>query len=55
MSNPKLLRENGIHLTRAQGLRAYSLLQQPGPKKFQLFKTELVYKAQKFKVPRFTI
>ena len=32
-----------------------SLLQQPGPKKFKLFKIELIYKAKKFKVPLFTI
>ena len=32
-----------------------SLLQQPGPKKFKLFKIELIYKAEKFKVPPFTI
>ena len=33
----------------------YSLLQQPGPKKFKLSKIELIYKARKFKVPPFTI
>ena len=32
-----------------------SLLQQPGPQKFKLFKIELIYKAKKFKVPLFTI
>ena len=30
-----------------------SLLQQPGPKKFNLYKIELIYKAKKFKVPLF--
>ena len=33
----------------------FSLLQQPGPKKFKLSKIELIYKAKKFKVPPFTI
>ena len=33
----------------------YSLLQQPGPKKFKLSKIELIYKAKKFKVSPFTI
>ena len=33
----------------------YSLLQQSGPKKFKLFKIELIYKAKKFKVSPFTI
>ena len=33
----------------------YSLLQQPGPKKFKLSKIDLLYKAKKFKVPRCTI
>ena len=32
-----------------------SLLQQPGPKKFKLSKIKLIYKANKFKVPLFTI
>ena len=32
-----------------------SLLQQPGHKKFQLSKIELIYKAKKFKAPPFTI
>ena len=32
-----------------------SLLQQPGPKKFKLYKIELIYKAKKFKVPLFAI
>ena len=32
-----------------------SLLQQPGPKKFKLFKIELICKAKKFQVPPFTI
>ena len=32
-----------------------SLLQQPGPKKFNLSKIELIYKAKKFKVSPFTI
>ena len=29
----------------------FSLLQQPGPKKFKLSKKKLMYKARKFKVP----
>ena len=34
-------------------LKVYSLLQQPGPKKFKLSKIELIYKAKKFiKFPR---
>ena len=33
----------------------HSLLQQPGPKKFELSKIELIYKAKRFKVPPFTI
>ena len=33
----------------------FSLLQQPGPKKFKLFKIELIYRAKKFRVPPFTI
>ena len=33
----------------------FSLLQQPGSKKFKLSKIELIYKAKKFKVPPFTI
>ena len=36
-------------------LGVYSLLQQPGPKKFNLSNTELIYKAKKFKVPPFTV
>ena len=32
-----------------------SLLQEPGPKKFKLFKIELIYKAKKFEVPPFTV
>ena len=33
----------------------FSLLQQPGPKKFKLSKIELIYKVKKFKVRPFTI
>ena len=36
-------------------LKLDSLLQQPGPKKFKLFKIELIYKVKKFKVHPFTI
>ena len=40
--------------TRNPNPTLYSLLQ-PGPKKFKLSKIELIYKAQKFKVPPFVI
>ena len=32
-----------------------NLLQQPGPKKFKLFKKDVIYKAKKFKVPPLAI
>ena len=31
-------------------IRDLSLLQQPGPNKFKLFRIDLIYKAKKFKV-----
>ena len=43
------------HNKEPQPGRFYSLLQQPGPKKFKLSKIELIYKAKKFKVPPFTV
>ena len=38
-----------------QSLEESSLLHLPGPKKFKLSNTELIYKAKQFKVPPFTI
>ena len=45
----------GLEKKALYNVRTLSLLQQPGPKKFKLSKTELIYKAKKFKVPPFTI
>ena len=39
----------------AEELLLSSLLQPPGPKKFKLFKLELIYQAKKSKVPAVTI
>ena len=38
--------------SKSQTAGFFSLLQQPGPKKFKLSQIELIYKAKKFKVPK---